>query len=178
MNLTRGYGRLAAALAIMAVVACSAPSDTPTASTAPTSDSAPTASAPANPAPESPTASPVAAGLEVADSALSKIIVDSSGRTAYYFTKDQANSGKSACSGHCLTAWPAITTTSDTPPAEGITGKLGTITRDDGSKLATVNGMPIYLCAKDTAAGDTKGQGVNKVWYVIAPDGESPVDVD
>ena len=91
--------------------------------------------------------------------------------TAYYFTKDKANSGKSVCSGDCLVAWPSIPATSDTPKGTGITAKLGSITRDDGSKQVTVNGMPIYLWQKDKAPGDVTGQGVNKVWYVIAPDG-------
>jgi predicted lipoprotein with Yx(FWY)xxD motif len=112
----------------------------------------------------------------VADSKLGKIIVDSKGMTAYYFTKDTANSGKSVCSGDCLVAWPAIPATSDTPTGEGITAKLGSITRDDGTKQVTVNGLPIYLFQKDKAPGDITGQAVGKVWYVVAPDGKMITD--
>ena len=112
------------------------------------------------------------AELKAADSALGPIVVDQKGRTAYYFTKDTANSGKSACAGPCLQAWPPITTTSGTPSVDGISGKVGTIALTDGTKQITINGMPIYLFAKDTGPGDLKGQGVGSVWYVIAPDGK------
>jgi len=112
------------------------------------------------------------AALKAADSALGPIVVDQAGRTAYYFTKDTANSGKSVCAGPCLQAWPPITTTSGTPSVEGITAKVGTIPLTDGTKQITINGMPIYLFAKDKGPGDLKGQGVGRVWYVIAPDGE------
>jgi predicted lipoprotein with Yx(FWY)xxD motif len=164
---------IAAVTSVLALAGCTATTSAPEATPAPASSSAPATSSAASPSSASPgSASPSAdGGLRVADSALGKIIVDGSGRTAYYFTKDEPNSGTSACSGDCLVVWPPITTTADPPTGDGITGKLGTITRDDGTKQVTVNGMPIYAFAKDTAPGEVKGQGVNKVWYVIAPDG-------
>ncbi|GAA2092801.1 hypothetical protein GCM10009841_01970 [Microlunatus panaciterrae] len=134
--------------------------------------SAQQAATPAGGSTPSPSASKAAAELSVADSSLGKIIVDAHQMTAYYFTKDTANSGKSACAGPCLQAWPPITTTSDKPVVEGITGKVATITLADGKKQLTVNGMPIYLFANDKSPGDVNGQGVNKVWYVVAPDGK------
>jgi predicted lipoprotein with Yx(FWY)xxD motif len=36
----------------------------------------------------------------------------------------------------------------------------------------TIDGMPIYYWQNDKAPGDVDGQGVNDVWYVVAPDGE------
>ncbi len=167
---TRSIVRITAtAFALVALAGCSSPtSDAPSASSAPAS-SAPASSAPASPASSAPAGG---ADLKTADTALGEIIVDAQGRTAYYFTKDTADSGKSVCSGDCLTAWPAITASAATPTGEGITAKLGTITREDDSSVqVTVNGMPVYLFAKDTAAGDVKGQGVGSVWYVIKPDG-------
>jgi predicted lipoprotein with Yx(FWY)xxD motif len=169
MNLIRTSGRIAAAAAlVIAAAGCS--EETPSTTTSP--ESAPTSAAATSAPATSPAASPAEGALKVADSSLGQIIVDGSGMTVYYFTKDQANSGKSACSGDCLTAWPAVVATSDQPSGEGITAELGTITRDDGTKQVTVNGMPIYLFAKDKAAGDVTGQGVGKVWYVVAPDGK------
>jgi predicted lipoprotein with Yx(FWY)xxD motif len=169
------WRRLAvAAIGVLALAGCATTTSAPETTAAPATTAAPpTSSAPATSPAASPSSpSPSAAGsLGVADSALGKIVVDGSGRTAYYFTKDQPNSGTSACSGDCLVAWPPITTTADTVTGDGITAELGTITRDDGTKQVTVNGMPIYLFAKDTAPGEVKGQGVGKVWYVIAPDG-------
>lgn len=111
------------------------------------------------------------ADLAVADSPLGRIVVNGRKMTAYYFTKDTPDSGKSACVGDCLKAWPPITTTATTPSASGVTGKVGTITLADGSKQVTVNGRPLYLFAKDTKPGDLLGQGVGSVWYVLSPDG-------
>lgn len=134
------------------------------------SPTAPETSAPAESGAPSAAADPESE-LAVADSSLGKIIVDGDQMTAYYFTKDVANSGKSACLGECLTAWPPITTTSEMPAVDGITATIGTITLDDGTQQITVDGMPIYLFAKDKAPGDVTGQGVGEVWYVVAPDG-------
>lgn len=144
----------------------SASAPAPAASSAASSASSPSASASA-------TASSSGSGaLAVADTTLGTIIVDGQGMTAYYFTKDEAGSGKSVCAGECLVAWPAIPAPSDTPAGTGITAKLGSITRDDGTRQMTVDGRPIYLFQKDKAPGDVTGQGVGKVWYVIAPDGK------
>ncbi len=92
--------------------------------------------------------------------------------TAYFFDKDKAGSGTSACTGQCAALWPAITAASGTPSVTGITGTVGTITGVAGGKQITINGRPIYTYAKDTAPGETKGQGVNGVWYVISPAGD------
>jgi len=42
----------------------------------------------------------------------------------------------------------------------GISGKLGTITRADGTMQVTYNGMPLYFWVHDAKAGDTSGQGI------------------
>lgn len=138
--------------------------------TAPTtSAAAPPATSPAT---TSAPASAIAAELKVAESKLGQIVVDGKGMSVYYFTKDTKDSGTSACTGGCLTAWPPVVTTSDAPAVEGVTGTLGTITTPDGKKQVTINGMPIYYFEKDKAAGDILGQGVNSVWYLVAPSGE------
>ncbi|WP_427005116.1 COG4315 family predicted lipoprotein [Pseudarthrobacter sp. H2] len=92
--------------------------------------------------------------------------------TAYYFDKDTANSGKSACTGGCAAMWPAVKAASSRPEVDGVTGKAGTITRDDGTMQVTVNGLPVYTYSKDTAPGDVKGQGVGGIWWAVAPDGD------
>ena len=35
----------------------------------------------------------------------------------------------------------------------------------------TVDGWPLYFFSGDSAPGDTNGQGVGDVWYVVGPDG-------
>ena len=126
---------------------------------------------------ETPAQEEMSTDLGTAETSLGTIVVDGNGMTAYYFLKDVKDSGTSACSGDCLTAWPPITSESDTPTVEGVTGEVGTITGTDGSTQITIDGRPIYTFAQDTAPGDVNGQGVNDVWYVIAPDG-SEVDDD
>jgi predicted lipoprotein with Yx(FWY)xxD motif len=109
--------------------------------------------------------------LAAADSDLGEIVVDGEGMTVYVFDKDTPGSGTSACTGGCLEAWPAVVADSDSPTVEGVSGEVGTITRDDGTLQVTLEGYPLYLWQDDTAPGDTTGQGVQGVWWVVTPDG-------
>ena len=55
-----------------------------------------------------------------------------------------------------------------------MTGKLGTITRSDGSTQATYNGHPLYTYVSDSAPGQDKGNGLNLsggVWHVVPVSG-------
>ncbi|MEC5179669.1 COG4315 family predicted lipoprotein [Arthrobacter sp. CG_A4] len=155
------------AFAVAALLSgCAGGSGTSTTSTPATTSPSAASSAPAS------TPAAAAAALKVASSKLGQIVVDGKGMSVYYFTKDTKDSGTSACTGGCLTAWPPVVTTSAAPTVDGVTGKVGTIATPDGKKQVTINGMPIYYFAKDKAAGDVLGQGVNSVWYVVAPSGE------
>jgi predicted lipoprotein with Yx(FWY)xxD motif len=42
------------------------------------------------------------------------------------------------------------------------------ITREDGSKQWAYKGKPLYLWIKDQKPGDKTGDGVNKVWHIVA----------
>jgi predicted lipoprotein with Yx(FWY)xxD motif len=99
------------------------------------------------------------------------ILVDvKTGMTLYNFSKDTKDSGTSACTGGCIETWPALTVgTGETPVAgDGVTGKLGTITRtDDGSSQVTYNGLPLYFFKNDKAPGDLNG--VYENWVTVAP---------
>jgi predicted lipoprotein with Yx(FWY)xxD motif len=116
-------------------------------------------------------ASAANAALATADSSLGEIVVDGKGMTVYVFDKDAKGSGQSACSGDCVTKWPAVVAESDSPAVDGVTGEVGTITRDDGTKQVTLGGMPLYLSSGDAKAGDVTGQGVGGVWWVVRADG-------
>jgi predicted lipoprotein with Yx(FWY)xxD motif len=142
------------------------PATTPAPAPAPTLSASSPATAPMSSAPAS------TADLMVAQSKAGQIVVDGKGMSVYYYTKDTKDSGTSACTGGCLTAWPPVLTTSDTPAVEGVTGTVGTITTPDGKKQLTINGMPVYYYEKDKAPGDITGQGVGGVWYLVAPSGE------
>ncbi|MET7604430.1 SCO0930 family lipoprotein [Streptomyces avermitilis] len=103
---------------------------------------------------------------------IGKVITDSAGFTLYRFDKDTAEPPKSSCDGDCAKAWPPVPA-SGASAATGIDkALLGEVTRSDGTKQLTVAGWPMYRFAKDTKAGDTKGQGVGGTWYAAAPDGK------
>ncbi|MFF2271107.1 hypothetical protein ACFVTX_02475 [Agromyces sp. NPDC058136] len=110
--------------------------------------------------------------LTTADSELGEIVVDGEGMTVYMFDTDTQGGDASSCEGQCAANWPAVTTDSDTPEVEGVTGEVGTITGVDGKTQLTLDGWPLYTFAGDSAAGDTNGQGVNGVWWVLSPAGE------
>src|SRR4051812_40107114 len=103
------------------------------------------------------------------DPQLGKILVDSKGMTLYLYSRDEK--GKSNCYNQCETNWPILR-----PPAAGeptgsadIGGKLGVIDRTDGTKQVTYNDIPLYYWARDTAPGQTTGQAVGGVWWILAP---------
>jgi predicted lipoprotein with Yx(FWY)xxD motif len=107
--------------------------------------------------------------VQVADNAkLGKFLTDSNGMTLYLYKKDTP--GTSNCYDKCAENWPPFTTSGGdlTLPA-GVPGKLDTTTRKDGTKQVTYNGMPLYFFIKDKKAGDTNGQDVGDVWYVVPP---------
>jgi predicted lipoprotein with Yx(FWY)xxD motif len=98
------------------------------------------------------------------------LVAGSNGMTVYFFSKDAANSGKSACSGQCLTTWPALTVAAGSSPTagSGVGGRLGTITRsDNGALQVTYNGQPLYFYSGDNAPGDTNGNYPN--WVLVQP---------
>jgi len=101
------------------------------------------------------------------------VAVDGHGMTVYYYSKDVKGSGKSTCTGGCLALWPAVTATSSSPKVDGVTGTVGTITRDDGTLQVTIDGMPVYTYAQDSQAGDVNGEGIDNLWYAVSPDGSA-----
>ncbi len=102
---------------------------------------------------------------------LGSFLVDSNGMTLYLFTKDTPNT--STCYGGCAAAWPPLLTTGAPSAGTGVTASLlGTTKRTDGTVQVTYNGWPLYYWAKDKVAGDTTGENVQGVWFVITPAGE------
>lgn len=102
------------------------------------------------------------------------VLVDDQGRSLYVFTSDTQNSGTSACTDACATAWPPLTSTGELTAGEGLDQSLlGTITRPDGTTQVTYNGWPLYAYQGDAGPGDTAGQGVNNQWYLVSPAGEA-----
>jgi predicted lipoprotein with Yx(FWY)xxD motif len=149
------------AAGVLVLSACGSDDGGDTSSSGSTTSSASSSSSPAT----------SSAALMTADTDLGNIVVDGKGMTVYMFDKDTKGSGKSNCSGECLTAWPPVVAESDSPTVDGVTGEVGTITRDDGTKQVTLDGWPLYYWQGDKAPGDTTGQAVQGVWWVLTADG-------
>ncbi|MEH0927159.1 hypothetical protein [Micromonospora sp. CPCC 205558] len=126
-----------------------------------------------SPAPDAGRGSTVIQLNETASADIGTYVADGQGRTLYRFDKDTAKPSKSNCNGDCATAWPPLLVRS---PGQiypsGINPKLvGYVERADGTCQVTIDGWPVYLFAKDTEPGDTKGQGVDGTWFAISPTG-------
>lgn len=126
---------------------------------------------PSAPAPAATTAAQGALLMVSKSSALGNILTDSKGMTLYIFLNDTP--GTSNCYDQCAAIWPPYTVPqgASLTSNSGVTAKLGTTQRKDGSLQLTVNGMPVYYWAKDKNPGDTTGQGIGSVWFVLDPSG-------
>ena len=94
-------------------------------------------------------------------------LVDGKGMTLYYFKNDQKD--KNSCTGPCLEKWPIYYGDQIAPPRGSDAKEFGEFTRADGKKQSTFKGWPLYYFVGDKTPGDTNGQGVKDVWYVINP---------
>jgi predicted lipoprotein with Yx(FWY)xxD motif len=162
----------AAALVLGAALLLSGCADTTTPGQSPAATSPDTGGGYEAPAPSASDTAMAGTDLKTAQTSLGNIVVDAKGISLYVFTKDAKGTKTSACTGECLNAWPIATTANATPTMDGVTGEVGTITSPDGQKQLTLNGMPLYYFSQDTKPGDTLGQAVQGIWYVLTPEGE------
>ena len=98
------------------------------------------------------------------------VLTNGKGFTLYWFAPD--TSTKSNCNGSCATYWPPVK--GPATAGTGVTGKLATITRSDGSVQATYNGHPLYTYVGDKAPGQDKGNGLNLsggLWHDVTVSG-------
>jgi predicted lipoprotein with Yx(FWY)xxD motif len=94
-------------------------------------------------------------------------LADDAGKTLYWFKRDMP--GVSNCAGPCVEKWPLFYREA-IAPVEGTTAAdFATIKRADGKEQTTFRGYPLYYWSNDAKPGDTNGQGINDVWYVVDP---------
>lgn len=93
-------------------------------------------------------------------------LVGPDGMTLYLFTKDANNA--STCYDTCAVNWPPLLT-AYLPEAATKGTRLGTTVRKDGALQVTYAGQPLYYWVKDRKPGDTTGQNVGGVWFVVKP---------
>ena len=116
-----------------------------------------------------PKAPPVATGPNVLEARVVggvNLLTNANGLTLYWFAPD--TSTKSACYGSCAAYWPPVTGNPLAGP--GVTGRLGTITRTDGTTQATYDGHPLYTYIGDSAPGQASGNNLNLnggLWHEV-----------
>lgn len=92
---------------------------------------------------------------------MGELFANADGMTLYTFTKD--GKGKSNCYDACANNWPPFTAKKDATEW----GKFSVIMRKDGSYQWAYDNQPLYTWVGDRKEGDTNGQGVGNVWYVV-----------
>jgi predicted lipoprotein with Yx(FWY)xxD motif len=105
-------------------------------------------------------------GLKTATISGVKVLTNAKGYTLYWFAPDTPTTSK--CYGSCAQYWPPVIGTA--AAGSGVTGKLGTIKRSDGSSQVTYNGHPLYTYVGDTAPGQAHGNNLNLnggLWHEI-----------
>jgi predicted lipoprotein with Yx(FWY)xxD motif len=124
--------------------------------------------------PSSQAASASTATLKSAKTSLGTVLTNSKGFTVYWFAIDTATSSK--CTGGCTTYWPPVAGAPKASAGVTLPGKLGTITRPDGTVQATYNGHPLYTYSGDSSAGQTSGNkvsGSGGLWYAVTLSGSA-----
>jgi predicted lipoprotein with Yx(FWY)xxD motif len=112
-----------------------------------------------------------AATVQLRHTSLGSIIVNSSGRTLYEFTRD--HSGKSSCAGMsgCSEVWPSLMASGRPTAGAGIKASLLSTT---SGKQVTYAGHPLYTYSGDSGPGKTSYVGVKQfggTWYAINASG-------
>jgi predicted lipoprotein with Yx(FWY)xxD motif len=100
------------------------------------------------------------------------VLTSAQGFTLYWFAPDTP--ARSACYGTCAGYWPPVTVTGTPSAASGVTGRLGTIKRSDGTTQVTYNGHPLYTYIGDTAPGQAFGNNLNLnggLWHEVTVSG-------
>jgi predicted lipoprotein with Yx(FWY)xxD motif len=109
--------------------------------------------------------------ISTRSTAIGLIVVGSSHRTVYMFTRDGTK--VSHCGTTCRKTWPPVKTSGTPRAGSGISQKH--LSQTAGHQ-ATYYGHPLYYYSGDHAtAGRTRGQGLssfNGHWWVLSPQGQ------
>jgi predicted lipoprotein with Yx(FWY)xxD motif len=106
----------------------------------------------------------------------SSMMVGTSGKTLYMYEPDKKN-GVSTCYDQCAIAWPPLLVSSEADLAiwQGVgvdRSKVTLFPRADTNQLQVAyDGWPLYYWFRDEKPGDTKGQAVGNVWWVLDTSG-------
>jgi predicted lipoprotein with Yx(FWY)xxD motif len=98
------------------------------------------------------------------------ILTDGQGDTLYLFDQDTGKT--SACTGACITTWPALTVSGSPTAGTGVDASLlGTAKQADGATQVTYKGHLLYTFAGASTPGATSGEGVEG-FFIISSTGD------
>ncbi|MGB2570777.1 hypothetical protein ACPFP2_20340 [Micromonospora citrea] len=107
---------------------------------------------------------------------MGKVVTDQEGFVLYRFDKDSDDPPSSNCVDKCAQVWPPALTDGN-PQLQGVSDdKVGSVTRQDGTRQITIGGWPVYRYIGDKKPGQWKGQGVGGTWFVVQPDGKKNLE--
>jgi predicted lipoprotein with Yx(FWY)xxD motif len=112
-----------------------------------------------------------AATVQLHHTNLGNILVSSSGRTLYEFTRDHGNKSSCATTRGCSAVWPSLTASGRPTAGSGIKASLLSTT---GGKQVTYAGHPLYTYSGDSGPGKTSYVGAKEfggTWYAINASG-------
>jgi predicted lipoprotein with Yx(FWY)xxD motif len=102
---------------------------------------------------------------------LGSILVSSSGRTLYEFTKDRGNKNSCAAISGCSAVWPSLKASGRPTAGSGVKASL--LSTTSGHQV-TYAGHPLYTYSGDSGPGDTFYVGAKSfggTWYAINASG-------
>ncbi|HEY5195277.1 MAG TPA: hypothetical protein VIJ39_15590 [Solirubrobacteraceae bacterium] len=111
------------------------------------------------------------ATVQLRHTGLGSILVSSSGRTLYEFTRDHANKNICASISGCSEAWPSLRASGRPTAGSGIKASLLSTT---SGKQVTYAGHPLYTYSGDSGPGKTSYVGAKQfggTWYAINASG-------
>jgi predicted lipoprotein with Yx(FWY)xxD motif len=96
------------------------------------------------------------------------VLANAQGKTLYYYTLDPAT--QSTCSSSCAQMWHPLLFTGSGEPGSStpLAGKLSVQMDANGTQIE-YNGHPLYTFSGDTAPGQTNGEGLFGMWFVVTP---------
>jgi predicted lipoprotein with Yx(FWY)xxD motif len=95
-------------------------------------------------------------------------VLTADGVTVYVYTKDPR--GATVCYDLCAMDWPPVLVTHTPAVAAPLPGRLGSVSRRDGTRQLTYDGHPLYRYIEDPPGTDqANGQDVDHEWFVVRP---------
>ena len=115
--------------------------------------------------------SSAAATVQLRHTSLGSILVSSSGRTLYEFTRDHGNKNSCAAISGCSAVWPSLKASGRPTAGSGIKASL--LSTTSGNQV-TYAGHPLYTYTGDSGPGKTSYVGAKQfggTWYALTASG-------